>query len=361
MSSDSEPRSSNLSPRSSNLSSPTKSTKSSVSDRCDLESTTGSYNDPHWFLSGDGDCGNQIDSDELEFWGKNLVNWQSIWTKSPSARTKDEVKLGKSLRARIDQNGIPNILRGELWPTLVSDSHEQLRGLEDRYRLLVKRPSTWQAEIASDISRTFPAHPKFVNNERGQMELFRVLKAYSIYDPELGYCQGTNFIVATLLVQMPEERAFAVFVCFMYRFGLRAIYINNFDGLTRLLFFIDELLKDGSTKLRKHLVSNDIESSMYAHQWILSWFSSRFPLSLANRVFDILSLNEERSLSVLVRLSVTMLLHYRGDLFECDIDDFIDYFRATLPSKFTHKIGENETTSFFPEVNKFIKSFQKYT
>ena len=50
---------------------------------------------------------------------------------------------------------------------------------------------------------------------------------------------------------------------------------------------------------------------MYAHQWILSWFSSRFPLSLANRVFDILSLNEERSLSVLVRLSVTMLLHYR--------------------------------------------------
>ena len=38
------------------------------------------------------------------------------------------------------------------------------------------------------------------------MELFRVLKAYSIYDSELGYCQGTNFIVATLLVQMPEER-----------------------------------------------------------------------------------------------------------------------------------------------------------
>ena len=111
------------------------------------------------------------------------------------------------------------------------------------------------------------------------MELFRVLKAYSIYDSELGYCQGTNFIVATLLVQMPEERkvmrsfmkiferqrfkilimviinirAFATFCCFMFRYGLREIYINNFEGLTRILFFIDELLKDNSHKLRKHL------------------------------------------------------------------------------------------------------------
>jgi hypothetical protein len=42
----------------------------------------------------------------------------------------------------------------------------------------VKRASKWQTEIAMDISRTFPAHPKFVENEKGQMELFRVLKAY---------------------------------------------------------------------------------------------------------------------------------------------------------------------------------------
>ena len=38
----------------------------------------------------------------------------------------------------------------------------------------------------------------------------------------------------------------------------------------------------------KILVSNDIESAMYAHQWILSWFSSRFPLCLANRIIDLL-------------------------------------------------------------------------
>lgn len=99
---------------------------------------------------------------------------------------------------------------------------------------------------------------------------------------------------------------------------------------------------------------------MYAHQWILSWFSSRFPLPLANRVFDILTLSKSNCETALIRLSVTMLLYNRADLFDCEIDDFIDYFRATLPSKFSHKIGVEESGAFYPEVEKFIKTFQKY-
>ena len=133
------------------------------------------------------------------------------------------------------------MLRGEVWPTLVSENESQFKKIESQYPHFLKKISPFQSEIATDISRTFPAHPKFVNNEKGQMELFRVLKAYSNYDSQIGYCQvnysialrhqksrekliligkkGTNFIVATLLVQMPEETAFAVFVCLMYRLG----------------------------------------------------------------------------------------------------------------------------------------------
>jgi hypothetical protein len=35
--------------------------------------------------------------------------------------------------------------------------------------------------------------------------LRRVLYAYSHYEPEIGYCQGTNFIIAALLMVMDEE------------------------------------------------------------------------------------------------------------------------------------------------------------
>jgi hypothetical protein len=35
--------------------------------------------------------------------------------------------------------------------------------------------------------------------------LFNVLKAYSNWDPGLGYCQGMNFVVAQLLIYMDQE------------------------------------------------------------------------------------------------------------------------------------------------------------
>lgn len=41
------------------------------------------------------------------------------------------------------------------------------------------------------------------------------MKAYSLHDREVGYCQGSAFIVGLLLMQMPEEEAFAVLVKLM--------------------------------------------------------------------------------------------------------------------------------------------------
>lgn len=39
-------------------------------------------------------------------------------------------------------------------------------------------------------------------------ELRRILVAYSIYDPELGYCQGLNFIAFMLLIHLEESVSF---------------------------------------------------------------------------------------------------------------------------------------------------------
>jgi hypothetical protein len=36
----------------------------------------------------------------------------------------------------------------------------------------------------------------------GQEALFNVMKAYSIHDREVGYCQGSAFIVGLLLMQV---------------------------------------------------------------------------------------------------------------------------------------------------------------
>ena len=57
--------------------------------------------------------------------------------------------------------------------------------------------------IRRDIARTYPEHEFFKKKDGvGQEALFNVMKAYSIHDREVGYCQGSAFIVGLLLMQV---------------------------------------------------------------------------------------------------------------------------------------------------------------
>lgn len=63
--------------------------------------------------------------------------------------------------------------------------------------------------IQRDIARTFPAHDFFKEaGGLGQDSLYRVSKAYAVYDAEVGYCQGLSFLAATLLLHVSYFLAF---------------------------------------------------------------------------------------------------------------------------------------------------------
>lgn len=49
----------------------------------------------------------------------------------------------------------------------------------------------------------------------GQEALFNVIKAYSLHDREVGYCQGSGFIVGLLLMQVSSETGF-IFTSIIY-------------------------------------------------------------------------------------------------------------------------------------------------
>ena len=78
-------------------------------------------------------------------------------------------------------------------------------------------------------------------NGPGQVELFRVLKAYSILNPVDGYFQGQAPVAAMLVMHMPAEEAFWCLVAICERYlpgyysqGLEAVQVDG-DILVRLL------------------------------------------------------------------------------------------------------------------------------
>ena len=55
------------------------------------------------------------------------------------------------------------------------------------------------------LGRTFPSHPYFQQTlGPGQLALFNILKAYSLLDQEVGYCQGLSFVGGVLLLHVSK-------------------------------------------------------------------------------------------------------------------------------------------------------------
>lgn len=71
-----------------------------------------------------------------------------------------------------------------MWQLMSNSKSEEL---ENEYLQLITRNSRHQKLIERDLARTFPEHPYFRKSDGpGQLSLFNILKAYSLYDAEIG-------------------------------------------------------------------------------------------------------------------------------------------------------------------------------
>jgi hypothetical protein len=100
------------------------------------------------------------------------------------------------VKSRI-RKGIPTAVRAIAWPAIVKlkdfiQKHDQ----EYSFEKLINFPSKSTHEISLDIPRTFPEEE---DSKVLRKSLNNVLKAISLVYPNVGYCQGMNFLVLRLL------------------------------------------------------------------------------------------------------------------------------------------------------------------
>ncbi|THH05523.1 hypothetical protein EW146_g9881 [Bondarzewia mesenterica] len=220
--------------------------------------------------SDDGEAGG-ID---WEFWGSVMSDYQTF-----------ALENGEKLAHAIEK-GIPDSLRGMMWQLMSASKDIEM---ESVYLKLLKEISTHEKAITRDLGRTFPHHAFFTDGQGiGQENLFNVLKAYSLYDPEVGYCQGLPFIVAILLLNMPDEEAFCLLVRLMQSYDLRGHFLPEMPKLQLHLFQFDRLIEEILPVLHIHFLRQGVKSSMFCSQWFLTLFSYRvrFPLEMVHRIFD---------------------------------------------------------------------------
>ncbi|XP_064138337.1 ecotropic viral integration site 5 protein homolog isoform X6 [Loxodonta africana] len=258
-----------------------------------------------------------LEEDSWILWGRIVNEWEDV-------RKKKEKQVKELVR-----KGIPHHFRAIVWQLLCS---AQSMPIKDQYSELLKMTSPCEKLIRRDIARTYPEHNFFKEKDSlGQEVLFNVMKAYSLVDREVGYCQGSAFIVGLLLMQMPEEEAFCVFVKLMQDYRLRELFKPSMAELGLCMYQFECMIQEHLPELFVHFQSQSFHTSMYASSWFLTIFLTTFPLPIATRIFDIFM---SEGLEIVFRVGLALLQMNQAELMQLDMEGMLQHFQKVIPHQF---------------------------
>lgn len=197
-------------------------------------------------------------------------------------KMKSQWKLvlgSEKLKRRIFK-GIPDKMRTVIWGLLlnVDKVKEEQKGKYEEMRDLALKWSTDIRQIDLDVNRTYRDHIMF--RERyglKQQALFNILGAYSIYNSDIGYCQGMSQIAALLLMYFNEEDAFWALAILVAdnRYNMHGFFIPGFPKLLRYQEHHDKIMNKFLPKLKKHLDRNGVDTGIYTLKWFFQCFLDR--------------------------------------------------------------------------------------
>ncbi|KAJ7329267.1 hypothetical protein JRQ81_015441 [Phrynocephalus forsythii] len=232
--------------------------------------------------------------------------------------------------------GIPLQLRGEVWSLLldVPKMKEEMKDYYNTLKIKARGASPDIRQIDLDVNRTYRDHIMF-RDRYGvkQQSLFHVLAAYSVYNTEVGYCQGMSHITALLLMYMNEEDAFWALVKLLSgpKHAMHGFFIPGFPKLLRFQEHHDKIMKKFLSKLKQHFDSQEVSTSFYTMKWFFQCFLDRTPFRLTLRIWDVYILEGER---VLTAMSYTVLKLHRKHLMKLQMEELVQFLQETLAKDF---------------------------
>ncbi|KAG7896470.1 hypothetical protein KL906_004517 [Ogataea polymorpha] len=258
---------------------------------------------------------------DWEFWSEVINDYSSV------LENKSE-----ELIANITK-GIPRELRGMVWQVICNSKSMEL---EEFFRANRNCESQYQKLIKRDLART-----SFVINSAVRtkiVDLYEIIKVYSIYDKEVGYTQGMAFITVPLLMNMEASEAFCMLVKLMNTYDFKQLFVPQMPGLHLKLYQFDRLMEDKLPELYLHLKREGVRSSMYATQWFLTVFGYKFPLEMVLRIYDIVI---AEGIESLLKFAINLMMKNQKELLELSFDDLLPFLKDKLFFYYVDNSGDD--------------------
>uniref|UniRef100_A0A8B9HTC6 TBC1 domain family, member 4 n=1 Tax=Astyanax mexicanus TaxID=7994 RepID=A0A8B9HTC6_ASTMX len=271
------------------------------------------------------------------------ADYRALWKKA----IHQQILLIRMEKENQRLEGVPKGRRGEVW-LLLSQQYRLRHRLPQRqqapdtpYQDLLKQLTAQQHSILVDLGRTFPTHQYFSTQlGAGQLSLYNLLKAYSLLDTEVGYCQGISFVAGILLLHMSEEQAFDTLKFLMYDLGLRRQYRPDMISLqVRALHYI---------------------INIYRHYALFVMFMHFFfACFLIVFVFCGTDLLFVQGTDVIFKVALCLLSSHEGEILECDsFECIVDYLKTTIPTLSQNQMEETITKALEMDISKQLHAYE---
>lgn len=221
---------------------------------------------------------------------------------------------------RFIRKGVPPAWRGAAW-FFYAGGDAYIQRYPHTYTLLDSQSEADLSDhdkeaIERDLHRTFPDNvhfkPDISSGEDTPLlaSLRRVLRAFALHSPKIGYCQSLNFIAGLLLLFMTEEKAFWMLHIITTDFlpGTHELSLEgaNID-LWVLMVALKSMLPSIWTKVASAGTSesgnglrrgsaNVPPISLCTTSWFMSLFIGTLPIESTLRVWDVLFYEGSRTL-----------------------------------------------------------------
>ena len=178
-------------------------------------------------------------------------------------------------------------------------------------------------QISKDINRTF--YTEKFKSGNGKEMLYNILLSIAFIRPEIGYCQGMNFIVGALINFIDnEEKCFWIFLYFIDSIGLKMLYLQNVPDYLIKLYQLNYFVKENFPKLFPHLKRNQINPDIFFSKWILTIFSNFLPFETLYNVWDLFIIDKWKAIFT---FSIIMVNYMKDKLMNLDLYTFSPYVR----------------------------------
>ncbi|XP_026958977.1 TBC1 domain family member 1 isoform X4 [Sagmatias obliquidens] len=287
----------------------------------------------------------------------------TVWEKMLTTPGRSKIKFDMEKMHSAVGQGVPRHHRGEIWKFLAEQYHlkhpfpSKQQPKDTPYKELLKQLTSHQHAILIDLGRTFPTHPYFsAQLGAGQLSLYNILKAYSLLDQEVGYCQGLSFVAGILLLHMGEEEAFNMLKFLMFDMGLRKQYRPDMIILQIQMYQLSRLLHDYHRDLYNHLEEHEIGPSLYAAPWFLTVFASQFPLGFVARVFDMIFLQGSE---VIFKVALSLLGSHKPLILQHEnLETIVDFIKSMLPNLGLVQMEKTISQVFVMDISKQLQAYE---